>query len=69
MGSMLVLRNAWQRNSRIGSKRPGGESAADRPVEAVMDAIGVRQAVEVAAGLGQLGVGGEPGGTGQQGQL
>jgi hypothetical protein len=65
----LVLRNAWQRNSRIGSMHPGGESAADRPVEAVMDAIGVQQAVEVAAGLGQLRVGGETGGAGQQGQL
>jgi hypothetical protein len=34
-----------------------------------MDAVGVQQAVEVAAGLGQLRVGGETGGAGQQRQL
>jgi hypothetical protein len=34
-----------------------------------MNAIGVQQAVEVAAGLGQLRVGGESGGAGQQGQF
>ena len=34
-----------------------------------MDAVGVQQAVEVAAGLGQLRVGGETGRADQQGQL
>jgi hypothetical protein len=34
-----------------------------------MNAIGVQQAVEVAAGLGQLRVGGETGRAGQQRQL
>jgi hypothetical protein len=34
-----------------------------------MNAIGVQQAVEVAAGLGQLRVGVETAGAGQQGQF
>jgi hypothetical protein len=34
-----------------------------------MDAVGIQKAVEIAAGLGQLRVGGETGHADQQGQL
>jgi hypothetical protein len=43
-------------------------NAADCPVEAVMDAVGVQQAVKVAADLGQLRVGGETARASQQRQ-